>query len=140
MIFIKKILDLNLLLNDNCIYSLKKISLRIIFRIYQRHANVKLTDYKNFAIQFQNKYTKSFVETLIYQVMSDGGTDKITRHRQMELTKLSLSCLAYVNRQNPQAALLLLLHRNKIIELCLQKFKTSIRGYQNFIDFKMSTQ
>ena len=108
MIFVKKIIDLNVSINDSCIYTLKKLGLRILFRIYQRHANVKLTDHKDFAIQFQNKYTKSFVETLIYQVMSDGGSDKSTRHRQMELTKLSLSCLAYINRQNSQAALLLL--------------------------------
>lgn len=85
MIFVKKILDLNVVLDDSnsFIYSLKKINLRILFRIYQRHANIKLTDNKNFAIQFQNKYTKPFVETLLYQVMSDAGKDKSTKHRQM---------------------------------------------------------
>lgn len=103
MIFIKKILDLNVILDDsnNFIYQLKKINLRILFRIYQRHANIKLTDNKNFAIQFHNKYTKPFVETLLYLVMTDTGKDKSAKHKQMELVKLSLSCLAYVNRQHP---------------------------------------
>jgi hypothetical protein len=63
MIFVKKILDLNIALDDSnsYIYHLKKICLRILFRIYQRHANIKLTNCKQFAVQFHAKYTKSFV-------------------------------------------------------------------------------
>jgi len=64
MIFIKKLLDIKAHLGDNSndnLYILKRISLRILFRIYQRHANLKLTSNKQFAIQFQGKYTKAFV-------------------------------------------------------------------------------
>jgi hypothetical protein len=48
MIFVKKILDLNLDVTQfgGGIYQLKRICLRILFRIYQRHANPKITDYK----------------------------------------------------------------------------------------------
>jgi hypothetical protein len=52
MIFIKKILDLNadLSADENInLYQLKKISLRILYRIYQKHANYKLTDNREFA-------------------------------------------------------------------------------------------
>ena len=72
MIFIKKILDINadLSSNDNTnLYLLKRLSLRILFRIYQKHANFKMTPNKNFAEQFHIKYTKAFIETLILQIM-----------------------------------------------------------------------
>lgn len=64
MIFVKKLLDIKTNLGDpsnSSLYILKRISLRIIFRIYQRHANIKLTSNKEFSIQFQAKYTKAFV-------------------------------------------------------------------------------
>jgi hypothetical protein len=89
MIFVKKILDLNLDVTayGGCIYQLKKICLRILFRIYQRHANPKITDYKEFAFQFQAKYTKSFVESLIGFIMvsvhDDTNSDKVFRKRQL---------------------------------------------------------
>jgi hypothetical protein len=73
--------------------------------------------------------------------MSDGGNDKVIKHRHLELLKLSLSCLAYINRQNPEAAALLIQHRDTIVNLCLQKFRLSFnRSYQNFIDFKVYIQ
>ena len=46
MIFVKKILDLGIDLSsdDNIsLYKLKRICLRMLFRIYQRHANIKMT-------------------------------------------------------------------------------------------------
>lgn len=46
MIFVKKILDLNadLAASENTnLYILKRISLRILFRIYQKHANFRVT-------------------------------------------------------------------------------------------------
>lgn len=52
MIFVKKILDLNadLAASENTnLYILKRISLRILFRIYQKHANFRVTEKKNFA-------------------------------------------------------------------------------------------
>ena len=64
MIFVKKILDLNtdLSSNDNInLYLLKKISLRILFRLYQKHANFRITENKHFAQQFHMKYTRPFV-------------------------------------------------------------------------------
>ena len=76
MIFIKKIVDLQLPLQDANVYTLKKISLRILFRMYQRHANPKITSSKDFAALFHKNYTKSFVESLVYQVLSDGGSDR----------------------------------------------------------------
>jgi hypothetical protein len=143
MIFVKKVLDLSVLLDDahSCIYYLKRIALRILFRIYQRHANPKLTSYRDFASQFHLKYTKSFVETLVYQVMSDGGNDKSTRRRHMELMKMSLSCLAYINRQSPDAAALLVQHRDSLVNLCLQRMRLNFnRTYQSYADFKLHIQ
>lgn len=63
MIFVKKVLDLSVVLDDSyiSIYQLKRVSLRILFRIYQRHANPKLTENPQFASQFHAKYTRSFV-------------------------------------------------------------------------------
>jgi hypothetical protein len=102
MIFIKKLLDIKAQLGDPSntnLYILKRISLRILFRIYQRHANLKFTSNKQFALQFQGKYTKAFVETLVLQVLGDQAShDSLANHRNMELIKLSLSCLAYINR------------------------------------------
>lgn len=141
MIFIKKIVDLHIPLEDTNVYTLKKISLRILFRMYQRHANVKITSSKDFAALFHKNYTKSFVESLIYQVLSDGGNDKTVKHRHMELVKLSLSCLAYINRQNAEAAALLIQHREALVNLCLQRFRLNFgKSYQNFMDFKMEIQ
>ena len=53
MIFVKKILDLGADLSSNDssnLYQLKRICLRILFRIYQKHANYKMTRNKEFAI------------------------------------------------------------------------------------------
>lgn len=73
MIFVKKILDLPADLSsqeNNSLFILKKISLRILFRIYQKHANPKMTQSNNdFAYRFHSSYTKPFVETLMLQVM-----------------------------------------------------------------------
>ena len=141
MIFLKKIVDLSVPLHDTSVYTLKKISLRILFRMYQRHANPKLTSSKDFAALFHKNYTKSFVESLIFQVMSEGGSDKAVKHRHMELVKLSLSCLAYINRQHAEAAALLIQHREAIVNLCLQRFRLNFgKGYQNFMDFKLEIQ
>ena len=72
MIFVKKILDLQTdLSSDNNInlYQLKKISLRILYRLYVKHANFKMTKNRLFAERFHSTYTKSFVETLILQIV-----------------------------------------------------------------------
>jgi hypothetical protein len=61
MIFIKKILDLDLNQMDANMYVLKRICLRVLFRIYQRHANLKACSNKDFAQAFHAKYTNSFV-------------------------------------------------------------------------------
>lgn len=61
MIFIKKILDLTIDLSssdNNNLYMLKRISLKIVFKMHQKHANFKITDNKQFAEGFQQKYTK----------------------------------------------------------------------------------
>ncbi len=113
MIFVKKVLDLSVVLDEShtALYHLKRTCLRILFRLYQRHANFKITQDKAFAQHFHAKYTRSFVETLVYQVLADGGKEKATRHRHMELMRMALSCLAYVNRQSADAAVLLMQHR-----------------------------
>lgn len=64
MIFIKKILDLTIDLSaaDNTnLYLLKRISLKIVFKMYQKHANMRITENKDFARGFQDKYTKSLL-------------------------------------------------------------------------------
>jgi len=45
MIFIKKLLDLNIESNniDKNMYDLKKICLRILYRLYQRHLNKRIS-------------------------------------------------------------------------------------------------
>jgi hypothetical protein len=85
MIFVKKVLDLRVELDDNntSLYQLKRICLRILFRIYQRHANPKITEDRAFAQQFHSKYTRSFVETLVYQVLAESGNSKNGRRRHM---------------------------------------------------------
>lgn len=45
--------------------------------------------------------------------------DKTARHRTMELVKLSLSCIAYINRQNADASILLMQNRDAILRLCM---------------------
>ena len=141
MIFVKKILDLNTdLSSDNNInlYQLKKISLRILYRLYVKHANFKMTKNRQFAERFHSNYTKSFMETLILQIMIKDEGNKTAKNRSKELTKLSLSCLAYINRQDPDAAMLLIQNREGLLRLCFDKFRTSLtRNYTNFNDFKM---
>lgn len=67
-----------------------------------------MTSNKDFALQFHAKYTKSFLETLVLQVMLKLEGDKCARQRTMDLIRLSLSCIAYINRQNVDAALMLI--------------------------------
>jgi hypothetical protein len=83
MIFIKKLLDLRVGLSDpsNNLYLLKKISLRVLYRFYQKHANDRLTSNKAFAANFQSKYTRAFVETLLLQIMGDGENNKLAQKR-----------------------------------------------------------
>lgn len=141
MIFVKKVLDLPVVLDGAhaCLYPLKRTSLRILFRLYQRHANPKLTDTPQFAHNFHVKYTRSFVETLVLVVLAEGGEDRSAKRRHMELMKMALSCLAYVNRQNPEAATLMVQHRAALVNLCLQRMRLNFsRSYQSFVDFKMS--
>lgn len=85
MIFVKKVLDLAVVLDEanTQLYHIKRVCLRILFRLYQRHANPKLTDNRPFAQSFHAKYTRPFVETLVYQVLADGGNERATRHRHM---------------------------------------------------------
>ena len=140
MIFVKKILDLQIdfASNDNInLFMLKKISLRILYRIYQQHANFKMTRVRDFAEKFHANYTKSFVETLIFQIMAKDEEDRMAKHRSMELVKLSLACLGLINRQNQEASMLLIHHRESILRLCFHKFRSSLsRNYTNFNDFK----
>jgi hypothetical protein len=140
MIFVKKVLDLRVTLDDGnvALYHLKRICLRILFRLYQRHANPRLTGDPLFAQQFHAKYTRSFVETLVYQVLAEGGKERGSRHRQMELMRMALSCLAYINRQSTEAAGVLLQHRDSLVGLCLQRLKLNFdRSYQSFVDFRL---
>ena len=143
MIYIKKVLDLRVELDDNnaYLYQLKRICLRILFRIYQRHANPKIAEDRAFTQQFHSKYTRSFVETLIYLVINEAGNSENSQRRHMELFKMSLSCLAYINRQSADAAGLLIQHREKLIALCLRQLRINFgRSYQNFADFRMYIQ
>jgi hypothetical protein len=81
------------------------------------------------------------VETLVYQVIADDGKEKNSKHRHMELLKMSLSCLAYVNRQSTDAAILLMQHRESLIAFCLQRLKLNFnKAYQSFVDFRMRIQ
>jgi len=77
----------------------------------------------------------------VLQVLGNGEGDKRAQYRHLELTKLSLSCLAYINRENSEAASILIQNRDSMVKLCLQNFKISFgRNYQNFADFKLYVQ
>lgn len=144
LIFLKKILDLQADLSspDNAsLYLLKRLSLRILFRLYQKYANFRMTEDREFAQHFHAKYTKSFMETLFLQVMLPVEGDRIGRRRGLELIKLSLSCMAYINRQNPEAAALLVQNREQLLKICLEKFRIPLgRNYQSFSEFKVYTE
>ena len=79
--------------------------------MYQKHANPRATNNKIFAEKFHSTYTKPFIETLLLQVMLKDDGNKSLRHKNMELSKLSLACLANINRQNSEAAMLLIQYR-----------------------------
>ena len=95
MIFIKKILDLNIEANniDKNMYQLKKICMRILFRFYQRHMNHKYSDFQpNILTNFHEKYTKGIVESLLLQIMNEAHLSKNPKHKRFfELTKFALS-------------------------------------------------
>jgi hypothetical protein len=143
MIFPKKTLDLPADLGaseNHNLYLLKRISLRILFRLYAKHAHPRMTEHRDFALKFHAAYTKPFLETLMLQVMLKTEVDRAARKRGMELAKLSLSILSYINRQNSEAAGLLLEHREAILRLCFEKFGSSLsRNYYSFAEFKLHT-
>ena len=92
-----------------------------------------MTEYKDFAINFHSRYTKSFMETLLQQVMMPVEGNTVAKERILELIKLSLSIIAYINRQNQEAAILLIDNRESMLRLCMEKFRTPTNtNYSSF--------
>lgn len=141
LMFVKKVLDLRAPLADPALPSLfllKKTALRILFRLFQKHANPLFSPDPAFPPAFHAKYTRALVETLLLQVLPDPDPLPLAAHRQLELGRLALSCLAYANRQDSQAALLLAAHRIPFLQLCLTRFRLDFsRSFSGFPDFKL---
>lgn len=71
MIFLKKILDIP----SSQMHVLKRICLKIMFRLYSTHFN-KATKNTNFVYQFHERYTTPIFETLILQIFNQNQADK----------------------------------------------------------------
>ena len=140
MIFIKKLLDLNIESGniDMNMYQLKKICLRILFRFYQRNLNKKFSDApKQIIEEFHNKFTKGVTESLLLQIYNEAQMSKnSTNKNYIKLTKYSLSCLAYVYEEDQNAAQIIDRYREKIIYMCLERYKTNFsKGYNSYAEF-----
>lgn len=140
MIFIKKLLDLNIESGniDMNMYQLKKICLRIMFRFYQRHLNKKFSDApKNFIDDFHQKFTKGITESLLLQIINEAQMSKNSNNKNyIKLTKYSLSCLSYVYEEDRNAAQIIDQYKDKIIYLCLERYKTKVnKGYSSYGEF-----
>lgn len=140
MIFIKKLLDLNIESGniDMNMYQLKKICLRIMFRFYQRHLNKKFSDASKQVIDdFHGKFTKGVTESLILQIINEAQLAKNSINRNfIKLTKYSLSCLSYVYEEDRNSALVIDQYKDKIIYLCLERYKTKTnKVYSSFAEF-----
>jgi hypothetical protein len=140
MIFIKKLLDLNIETGniDMNMYQLKKICLRIMFRFYQRHLNRKFSNAgKNVIDEFHQKFTKGITESLLLQIINEAQMAKnSTNKNYIQLTKYSLACLSYVYEEDRNAALIIDQYREKIIYLCLERYKTKInKAYSSYGEF-----
>ena len=83
MIFVKKILDLRGDFGEQSgnIFLLKKLCLRLLYRFYEKHTNLKacISDNLTFAKNFHQKYTKAFVETLLLQLLENGNSNQINK-------------------------------------------------------------
>ena len=140
MIFIKKLLDLNIESGniDMNMYQLKKICLRIMFRFYQRHLNKKFSDAPKQVIEeFHQKYTKGITESLLLQIINEAQLSKNSANRNfIKLTRYSLSCLSYVYEEDRNAALIIGHYKDKIIYFCLERYKTKTnKTYPSFTEF-----
>ena len=140
MIFIKKLLDLNIESGniDMNMYQLKKICLRIMFRFYQRHLNKKFSDAPKQVIEeFHQKYTKGITESLLLQIINEAQLSKNSANRNfIKLTRYSLSCLSYVYEEDRNAALIIDHYKDKIIYFCLERYKTKTnKTYPSFTEF-----
>ena len=140
MIFIKKLLDLNIESGniDMNMYQLKKICLRIMFRFYQRHLNKKFSDAPKQVIEeFHQKYTKGITESLLLQIINEAQLSKNSANKKfIKLTRYSLSCLSYVYEEDRNAALIIDHYKDKIIYLCLERYKTKTNNtYSSFAEF-----
>lgn len=45
--------------------------------------------------------------------------EKTAKHRSLELCKIAFASLAYINRENKEAALLLLQNKESLLKLCM---------------------
>lgn len=85
MIFIKKILDLKI----TAMQPLKRLCLKILARLYSKHANKQINP-KPFSRIFHEKYSQPIVETLILQVLSKHEGNNM---EQLEIISLALAPL-----------------------------------------------
>lgn len=137
MIFIKKLLDLNIESGqvDMNMYQLKKICLRIMFRFYQRHLNKKFSNTgRNMIEDFHQKFTKGITESLLLQIISESQLTKNNLNKNyIQLTRYSLACLSFVYEEDRNAAIIIDHYREKIIYLCLERYKTKInKAYSSY--------
>jgi len=106
-----------------------------MYRFYQRHMNSKFSDLsKNIIKDFHQKFTKGIVESLLLQIINEAQMSKNpTNKNYIQLTKFSLACLSYVYEEDRNAATIIDNYKDKIIYLCLERYKVSFsKGYSSY--------
>lgn len=119
-------------------YNLKKICLRILFRFYQRHLNTKFSSTGQCVIDdFHKRFTKGITQSLLLQIINEAQLTKNSTNRNyIQLTKYSLACLAYVYEEDGNAAVVIEHYKEKIIYLCLERYKTRLaKSYASYAEF-----
>jgi hypothetical protein len=71
------------------------------------------------------------------QIINEANLSKnSTNQNYIDLTKYSLACLSYIYEEDRNAALIIDHYREKIIYLCLERYKTKIsKVYSSYGDF-----
>lgn len=83
---------------------------------------------------FHQKFTKGITESLLLQIISESQLTKNNLNKNyIQLTRYSLACLSFVYEEDRNAAIIIDHYREKIIYLCLERYKTKInKAYSSY--------